>query len=217
MNFLSKIKKYIFLLDNNNVSVSIDEMRKRRYRITSLYFYTFAAFFFLMFIWMIFFKIDVVIVAKGEVIPLGEIKSIQHLEGGIIDVILIKENEIVTRGQDLLILSKISKKADLDELQVRIDSQLIKSIRLEAEINNFNTPIYPDQLIGKRNELIDKSIKLFYSRKNNYEGSINEIDSLIETNKIDIEILGKQKAMAKTLQEEGVLSEFFLSRCFKGI
>ena len=92
MNFLSKIKKYIFLLDNNNVSVSIDEMRKRRYRITSLYFYTFAAFFFLMFIWMIFFKIDVVIVAKGEVIPLGEIKSIQHLEGGIIDVILIKEN-----------------------------------------------------------------------------------------------------------------------------
>jgi len=208
MNFLSKIKKYIFLLDNNNVSVSIDEMRKRRYRITSLYFYTFAAFFFLMFIWMIFFKIDVVIVAKGEVIPLGEIKSIQHLEGGIIDVILIKENEIVTRGQDLLILSKISKKADLDELQVRIDSQLIKSIRLEAEINNFNTPIYPDQLIRKRDELIDKSIKLFYSRKNNYEGSINEIDSLIETNKIDIEILGKQKAMAKTLQEEGVLSEF---------
>ena len=208
MNFLSKIKKYIFLLDNNNVSVSIDEMRKRRYRITSLYFYTFAAFFFLMFIWMIFFKIDVVIVAKGEVIPLGEIKSIQHLEGGIIDVILIKENEIVTRGQDLLILSKISKKADLDELQVRIDSQLIKSIRLEAEINNFNTPIYPDQLIRKRDELIDKSIKLFYSRKNNYEGSINEIDSLIETNKIDIEILGKQKAMAETLQEEGVLSEF---------
>ena len=114
----------------------------------------------------------------------------------------------MTRGQDLLILSKISKKADLDELQVRIDSQLIKSIRLEAEINNFNTPIYPDQLIRKRDELIDKSIKLFYSRKNNYEGSINEIDSLIETNKIDIEILGKQKAMAKTLQEEGVLSEF---------
>lgn len=207
MNFLSKIKRYIFLLDNNT-SVSIDEMRKKRYRITSLYFYTFAAFFFLMFIWMIFFKIDVVIIARGEVIPFGEIKSVQHLEGGIIDNILIKENEIVTRGQDLLVLSNISRKADLDKLQVRIDSQLIKSIRLEAEINNFSNPVYPDDMIMKREALIDKSIKLFYSRKNNYEGAINEIDGLIKTNEIDIEILSRQKIMAKELQDEGVLSEF---------
>ena len=161
-----------------------------------------------MIIWMVSFKIEIVSIAEGEVIPVGEVKSVQHLEGGIIEEILIKENEIVKKGQDLLILSGISKKAELEDLQVEIDSQKIDTIRLEAEINDFNKPIYPIDLVNRSNKLVIRSIKLFHSRKESFEGLVNEIDSLIKTNEINLEILHKQREMAKKLLDQGVLSEF---------
>ena len=50
-------------------------------------------------IWSLVFVIDITSVAKGEIIPLGEIKTIQHLEGGIIEKILVEESEEVKKGR----------------------------------------------------------------------------------------------------------------------
>ena len=206
--------KDIFKKKKKNLTKQVDksfphiEIKKKYYKNTTLYFYTLASFFLLMIIWMVSFKIEIVSIAEGEVIPVGEVKSVQHLEGGIIEEILIKENEIVKKGQDLLILSGISKKAELEDLQVEIDSQKIDTIRLEAEINDFNKPIYPIDLVNRSNKLVIRSIKLFHSRKESFEGLVNEIDSLIKTNQINLEILHKQREMAKKLLDQGVLSEF---------
>ena len=55
---------------------------------------------------------------------------------------------------------------------VRMDSQIIKSIRLEAEINNFEIPVFSEDLINKRPNIIQKSMELFQSRKMKYDGEI---------------------------------------------
>ena len=79
-----------------------------------------------MILWATFFEIDIVSNADGQIIPAGEIKTIQHLEGGIIDQILVKESEKVAKEQPLVILAATASQVDVDELQVRIDSQEIK-------------------------------------------------------------------------------------------
>ena len=53
-------------------------------------------------IWASFAKIDEITRGKGKVIPYGQNKVIQNLEGGIIEEILVHEGDPVKKGQILL-------------------------------------------------------------------------------------------------------------------
>ena len=177
-------------------------------RNTSLLFYCFSIFISVLMTWSFIFQVDIVSNAEGQIIPVGEVKTIQHLEGGIIETILVKESEIVEKDQPLVVLAATASEVDVEELQVRVDSQIIKSIRLEAEINNFDVPIFPTQLRNEREKIVNKSMELYLSRKNNFEGNIKEIDAQIDKSQIDVDILIRQAGMSETLMEEGVTSEF---------
>ena len=54
------------------------------------------------------------------------------------------------KEQPLVILAATASEVDVEELQVRMDTQVIKSIRLEAEIKGFEVPIFPTSLSKKR-------------------------------------------------------------------
>ena len=177
-------------------------------RNTSLLFYCFSIFISFLIAWSFIFQVDIVSNAEGQIIPVGEVKTIQHLEGGIIETILVKESEIVEKDQPLVVLAATASEVDVEELQVRVDSQIIKSIRLEAEINNFDVPIFPTRLRNEREKIVNKSMELYLSRKNNFEGNIKEIDAQIDKSQIDVDILIRQAGMSETLMEEGVTSEF---------
>ena len=125
-------------MTNKNINLNVKYQRT-----TNLMFYAFSSFMVIIILWAFIFQVDIVSNADGQVIPQGEIKTVQHLEGGIIEKILVKESEYVETGQPLVILAATASEVDVEELQVRMDTQIIKSIRLEAEINNFDTPIFP--------------------------------------------------------------------------
>jgi adhesin transport system membrane fusion protein len=175
---------------------------------TQSFFIAFSALAVAMLLWAVLFEIDIVSNAEGQVIPVGEIKTIQHLEGGIIEKILVKESEYVEKGQPLVILAATASEVDVEELQVRMDTQIIKSIRLEAEINNFEVPIFPTSLSKKREKIINKSMELFLSRKKTFEGTLKEFDALVAKAQTDVDILLRQAEMSQQLMEEQVTSEF---------
>ena len=172
-------------------------------RNTNLLFYCFSIFISVLIGWSLIFQVDIVSNAEGQIIPVGEVKTIQHLEGGIIETILVKESEIVEKDQPLVVLAATASEVDVEELQVRVDSQIIKSIRLEAEINDFDVPIFPTRLRNER-----EKIELYLSRKNNFEGNLKEIDAQIEKSQVDVDILIRQAEMSEKLMEEGITSEF---------
>lgn len=161
-----------------------------------------------MVFWAFFFEIDIVSNADGQIIPQGEVKTVQHLEGGIIDQILVKESEIVKKDQPLIILAATASEVEVDEVQVQIDSQVIKSIRLEAEINSFDIPIFPDNLVNERSELVNKSMELFISRQNKFEGDLKELDAVIVQHQTSLDILIRQAEMSEELLEQKVTNEY---------
>ena len=175
---------------------------------TQLFFIAFSSFAFVAMAWMFLFNIDIISNAEGQVIPAGDVKTIQHLEGGIIDQILVKESDIVKAGESLVILAATASEVDVDEAQVQIDSKTIQSIRLEAEINNFDIPVFPDELVNKRQELVNKSLELFISRKDKIEGDIKEVTASIIQHQTAIDILIKQTDMSQQLLDEGIITEF---------
>ena len=175
---------------------------------TQILFITFSLFAFTSVLWMFLFNIDIISNAEGQVIPAGDVKTIQHLEGGIIDQILIKESDIVKKEDPLVILAATASEVDVDEAQVQIDAKIIESIRLEAEINDFDIPIFSDELVNNRPELVNKSMELFVSRKNKLEGDIKEVLAAIVQHQTAIDILIKQTEMSEQLLNEGIITEF---------
>ncbi|KAF0112629.1 MAG: membrane fusion protein LapC [Rhodospirillaceae bacterium] len=55
-------------------------------------------------VWAASSPLDIISMASGEVVPAGQVKIIQHLEGGIVHEILVREGSRVTAGQSLVIL-----------------------------------------------------------------------------------------------------------------
>ncbi|MGB0670607.1 MAG: HlyD family type I secretion periplasmic adaptor subunit, partial [Rhodospirillales bacterium] len=65
-------------------------------------------------------RLEVVSTALGEVIPSSQVKTVQHLEGGIVSEIHVREGEAVTPGQPLVSLEPTARDADLGELRLRM-------------------------------------------------------------------------------------------------
>ena len=84
-------------------------------------------------VWAFFAELDEVTVAEGVVAPQGDLKVIQHLEGGIIQQIHVREGSRVKQNQALLRLDIRGSTVNREELQVRSDGQLVLKARLEAE------------------------------------------------------------------------------------
>ena len=70
--------------------------------------------------------------ASGEVVPAGSVLSVQHLEGGIIEKIFVRDGDIVNAGDTLVRLNPTSAKAQLEETEARSISLELRLERLLA-------------------------------------------------------------------------------------
>ena len=76
------------------------------------------------------------VVASGSFVATGQNKQVQHLEGGIIRELLVKEGDVVEANQPLLRLDDTAVKSKLRRLLVRRSRLLATSARLQAEIDS---------------------------------------------------------------------------------
>ncbi len=164
------------------------------------------------FVWAAVGPLDVVAAANGEVIPSSQVKSIQHLEGGIVREILVREGQKVAKDQPLVVLETIQSDADVQELKVRTNSLRAEVARLEAEASNAPTPAFPADLVEKEPLLVAQTMETFRTRKARIESSIagvreqviqreqeiKEITSRIET---DTEALKFSREQIKISEE----------------
>ncbi len=84
-------------------------------------------------IWGWFAELNAAAIATGEVIPLGRVKTIQHLEGGIIQAIMVREGESVKAGTELMRLEETEAKAQLGIAETELAAQTALVGRLQAE------------------------------------------------------------------------------------
>ncbi len=132
--------------------------------LTHLFFLLCALLVAAFFTWAYFGRLDVVSTAVGEVIPSSQIKSVQHLEGGIVREIMIKEGDAVKKGQALMSLEPTASDADVEELQVRITSLGADVARLQAEARGAKAPTFPKKLVETHARLVEETMALFTTR-----------------------------------------------------
>ena len=86
--------------------------------------------------WAIWGQVDVVITARGKIIPSGEVKLVQPLNGGVIRRIFVKEGDFVRKGQPLVDIDPSLTGPQLASHQKTLSHVQQELRRLQAETGN---------------------------------------------------------------------------------
>jgi adhesin transport system membrane fusion protein len=156
----------------------------------------------MFFIWASVFTLDIVSLASGEVIPSSLIKSVQHLEGGIIRKISIREGEQVKRGQELIVLEPTQSGADVGEIRVRLLSLRTEIVRLEAEVSGADAPTFKADLMTDYPRMAKQTLARFKSRKKSLQSRIDSQSQTIAQRSQEIKEI---RARIKNLNQNLVL------------
>jgi adhesin transport system membrane fusion protein len=143
-------------------------------------------------------ELDIVSVATGEVAPSTNVQSVDHLEGGIVRAILVREGDRVSAGQSLIELEQTQSGADVQELKIRLRSLLADISRYRAEIAGADAPTFPPALIKAEPELIRQTIGLFETRKKRMLGQVRAQKDAIRQRELEIQEVQSRRASAET-------------------
>lgn len=86
------------------------------------------------------------VMAPAVVVPEGSRKTVQHLEGGIAQRVLVKDGDAVAAGQPLIALDDTRVRADHAALLAEWQALAAAAARLEAERSGAATPSFPPEL-----------------------------------------------------------------------
>lgn len=177
-----------------------------------------AGFVLAFFFWAAFSPLDSVSNAQGEVIPSSQVKLVQHLEGGIVSEIFVKEGDRVTREQPLISLEAAASQADVGEVQARIAGLTAEVARLQAEAAGQTTLTLP---AGISEHLAREARALFADRRANLwaalrtqqevvtqrEMAVREISARISNTRDATRIIREQVGISDKLLKEEITSK----------
>ena len=150
--------------------------------------------------WANFAELDEVAIATGEVIPQGKVKLIQHLEGGIIEEIFVKEGTVVKEGAPLVQLNLASSGVNREELVVRLDGQLLVRARLEAEANGKKL-VFPKDVAARRPGQAAAQRRAYDARKREIASTVRVAQTQVSQRRSELEeVQSRARAITQNLK-----------------
>ena len=161
-------------------------------------------------IWANYATLDEVTRGSGKTIPSSHIQVVQNLEGGILSKILIKEGDLVDKGQALLKLDAVRFASSFNETKLKYYDLLANTARLTAEVNKQDIVI-PEEVLKKYPDIAHDARQLLISRRNELNANKRILDEQILQKKQDlIELKSKSSRISrsyKLLRQELEMSE----------
>jgi HlyD family type I secretion membrane fusion protein len=135
-------------------------------------------------IWGGFASLDSAAIASGQVVLSSNRKTVQHLEGGIIEDILVKEGDNVIIGQPLIYLNSTSANAQQELLLGQLRHAKATESRLTAERDATKELKFHYHLLRNRSnpavdEIIVSQTKLFETKQAAINGQIDVLEERI--------------------------------------
>lgn len=155
-------------------------------------------------LWAAVVPLDAGAIAPGRVISESNRKEIQHLEGGIIKEILVKDGDVVKAGQPLVRLDSTNAKARRDQVLGQYLAAKATEARLIAERDGKASITFPAEYLKqeasnpKVKEALETQRRLFATRRDALEGQISVLNQKAAQSNDEIRGLRDQIASANT-------------------
>lgn len=144
--------------------------------------------------WMTFSQLDSAAIASGKIEVEGQRKRIEHLEGGIVSEVLVRDGDIVEKDQILIKLSNISARTRFVQLDLKYYSLLAQEQRLHHERTNTSPLNFSVELLSHVAEypslvaVLETQKRLFIARINLKKSKLASIDAQLQSINSDKEM-----------------------------
>jgi HlyD family secretion protein/epimerase transport system membrane fusion protein len=129
--------------------------------------------------WAAFAPLSSAAIAPGIVVVDSNRKSVQHLEGGVIREILVRDGDVVEQGQVLLRLDGASVRAAMAALRPMVQTNRAYQARLLAERDGQETITFPEDLAqeAESDPMIEQILagqrRIFVTRRSALTGQVD--------------------------------------------
>lgn len=151
--------------------------------------------------WAAMASIDSAVIAPGVVSVESKRQVVQHLEGGIVSEIMVKDGQEVKQGQVLFRLDSTSSRASFESVRAQLDTLVAMEARLEAERAQASAITFPPELTSRATEptvkaaIADQQAQ-FRDRKASIDGQIDILNSRIRQGQRELEGLARERDSA---------------------
>ena len=173
--------------------------------------------------WAAFAPLESAAIAQGVVSVSGKRKTVQHLEGGIVAGILVKEGEVVAAGQALVVLEDTRARASFSLLQAQNRSAAALKSRLEAERDGLAEIRWPawlhkavaedaeddviatqERIFRARARSLDNRTAIYRRQIEQLRAEANGLEEEVETQDRQLALLQEEIAALRALVAKGV-------------
>jgi HlyD family type I secretion membrane fusion protein len=161
-------------------------------------------------------------IAPGTVVVDSSRKSLQHLEGGVIREILVRDGDVVEAGEILLRLDGANVRAAMGSLQPMLATNRAYQARLRAERNGEGEFSFPDELLLEAKadiataQILGGQKRIFETRRNALIGEKALNANRLAQSRQRLEGLERQRGVKERglaiLREELATQEALLSK-----
>ncbi len=150
-------------------------------------------------LWAMLAPLDEGVPAQGTVASESKRKRVDHLTGGIIAKLLVREGAKVKAGQDLVLLDGVQAAAALNATLSQWRIAAATAARLDAERKGLKTVAFPGELLASAKEsevaaAISAQSELFRSRRTALEGELSIIRESVRGLELQVRSLDQLKA-----------------------
>jgi HlyD family type I secretion membrane fusion protein len=111
---------------------------------------------------------------------------IQHLEGGIVSDILVREGQLVQPGDTLMRIENSFSSAELSQTRLEITAIRARSIRLEAEVAGAESVTFEQGLELAIPDIVRRERELFASRRQSHLAEMQILRSQLQQKELEL-------------------------------
>ena len=163
-------------------------------------------------------------IAPGQVMVSGYRKTIQHLEGGIVEKINVRNGSKVKKDQVLVKLHDIKSKATFDITANQLDERLITRARIQAELDNaplkqmlpkdLPNTLAIDHIVSlqgsiymQNKNVLDNAIKIHQQQLKQLEEQINGTRSQVQSSHKQYEFIQHELVDVRALAKKRLVKQ----------
>ena len=172
----------------------------------------------MLLVWAALAPVDKVVRAEGRIIPSTRAQLVQHLEGGIVRDIRVREGQSVKAGDVLLSLSSSQASTDVQQGRNRVDVLKAQQARLKAEAEGAASPAFPADIpdvqkdleraaFRERGEKIRAEQSALRQQINQRQSELTEAQNRVKNLATEVDVARKQLGVMEGLYRKGAASQ----------
>ena len=165
-------------------------------------------------------KVDRVVHTSGRVVPSSKQQLVQHLEGGIVSKVFVREGDTVVKGQSLIAVSDLQANASLGEKRARLEGLVARATRLQAEADGagrFSAPAggsaaspemrNQSDAFEARMARLQQSLRVIEEQQSQKRQEANEQDARRKGLAAELDVARQQLTLVQTMLSRNAASQ----------